>query len=217
MSVYGILCQYAYSNLSQLRRYAGNISFTINNRLQIIIPNHQLVIPRRTINDQGVTVLNDSIREVMVANQSSQEPMAIFGFPFLSSAYLMVNYDEHAFTLWQANPTTEEKLVALGFPSSCQPSRASTESSSTLTSVPWVDSSSYDESSTHISAGGIAGTVIGGLLGLGIIAGAIWVLIRRKKTKQQGKLSYEQEMYMKAELPVDVEAKFVQGDLNGHR
>lgn len=159
--------------------YAGNISFRLSSGLQITIPNHQLIIPDRTVDQRGQIVFNDSTREIMVCKKANNSGMPHLGSAFLTSAYMMIDYDEGEFTLWEANATTNEDLVAVDhLDTACVPSPAP---------------------SPRFSGGSIGGIVIGSVAFAGIIACVIWFLIRRKR-RRQDKTADEQKPYAKAEL-----------------
>lgn len=74
--------------------------------------------------------------------------MPILGKPFLSSAYLLVDYDHNEYSLWKSNPAASQNLVALG-PSTCRNS-TSTAGGSPTSSVPHPTSPIPDPTSVNI-------------------------------------------------------------------
>lgn len=115
--------------------YSGDLTFTFQNELQIRIPNHQLVLPDITIDTSGNTNYNYSVREIMLNSdqQINANDMPFLGATFLTSAYLSVNHDYGSFSLWQANPTTDEKLIGIGpNGNGCQETANATSSTSPI-------------------------------------------------------------------------------------
>jgi hypothetical protein len=159
--------------------YAGNLTFTFSNDLQITIPNHQLVIPDISIDISGNTVFNSSTREVMLNSlqASNADDMPMLGMTFLTSAYLSVNHDRGTFSLWQANPTTDKKLIGIG-----QNSNGCLGAATNTTSVTSSPSPSHKPSPSPISAGAIAGVVVVAAVALtAIVVGCLYM---RRKTKR---------------------------------
>ncbi|KAM0556101.1 hypothetical protein ACHAPJ_006090 [Fusarium lateritium] len=95
--------------------YGGDLTFKLEGGLDITIPNRQLVVPDRTINGNGATVANAS-RPVIRINSLQEVTKTAFpslGRYFLTAAYVVSNLDANEFTIYQANPSSEEDLVAL--------------------------------------------------------------------------------------------------------
>ncbi|PNY21908.1 Uncharacterized protein TCAP_07190 [Tolypocladium capitatum] len=93
--------------------FTGNLTFRLDNGLGIEIPNRQLIVPERYINDTGDLAVNSS-RPVLRINSlpdTAGIALPILGRYFFTSAYLMSNRDADQFTLWQANATTVENLI----------------------------------------------------------------------------------------------------------
>jgi hypothetical protein len=109
--------------------------------------------------------------------------MPFLGTTLLTSAYMMVNHDAHTFTLWEANPTTEEDPVLISSPKeSCTPTPSS-NSTSSGSSGSDTGSSSHSGSSS-LSGGAIAGIVIGAAVLLATLAGALWFFCFHKQRRQ---------------------------------
>ena len=94
--------------------FDGDLSFTLSSGVEITVPNSQLVVPDVTVSAEGdLQITNNSLREILIYNleDDNANDMPLLGQAFLTSAYLHVNNDAKQFTLWQARPTTETKLV----------------------------------------------------------------------------------------------------------
>jgi uncharacterized membrane protein YebE (DUF533 family) len=100
------------------------------------------------------------------------------GRQFLTAAYFSLNYDTSTFSLWQANPTTQQNLVALDKNNEEQPVDCSSASSS-ASSTP--SSSSSSEGNNGLSGGAVAGIVVGAVVVVLIAGGVIGFFIWRKK------------------------------------
>lgn len=79
------------------------MTFKLSNGPSITIPNHQLIVPKKDIDDKEIILLSDS--------DTSKLP--ILGHPFLSSSYLHVDNENQRFTIWPANPTNATDLVSV--------------------------------------------------------------------------------------------------------
>jgi hypothetical protein len=200
--------------------YSGDLTFTFQNELQIRIPNHQLVLPDITIDTSGNTNYNYSVREIMLNSdqQINANDMPFLGATFLTSAYLSVNHDYGSFSLWQANPTTDEKLIGIGpNGNGCQETANATSSTSPIATAS-QSSQPQPHPSPHISGGAIAGIVVVALVVAGLVAGCIFMRLRRRNRQQrieamnagyhmgrpsEGQQGRSTEWYDKAELPGD--------------
>lgn len=103
--------------------------------------------------------------------------MPILGRTFLTGAYLMVNQDSNTFTMWQANPSKDTNLVAVGSNpnSTCGNSTAQGQNNG------GNRNGNTSSKSSSLSGGAIAGIVIGVLALLAILAlGALFFLRRRR-------------------------------------
>lgn len=105
--------------------------------------------------------------------------MAQLGFQFFSSAYLLVNQDSHEFTLWEANPTTAEDLVAVD-----ETGQEITKfcAASAVTST--NGTANGNENSSPISAGVIAGSAIGAVAVIGLVVGLVFWWLRRRRLRR---------------------------------
>ena len=156
--------------------------------MSVRIPNNQLVQPNIFINDDGVLSYNISTREINIDSLQAENlhDLPLLGQTFLTSAYLFVEPDKDQFTIWQADPTSDQNIIpqAEEDSSPC----TSTGASATMarqSSTPTSSGSSTFTTSNSLNAGAIAGGVIGGLAGLAIIAVIAFLLLRRKSKKEQ--------------------------------
>ncbi|RFU26271.1 hypothetical protein B7463_g10065, partial [Scytalidium lignicola] len=210
--------------------YDGSLTFTIDNSLDITIPNSELVQPDITYDVNGNIGYNSSTREIMLNSlqqvNANDEPQ--LGHTFLSAAYLMVDVDANTYTLWEANPTDDQQLVTYPSGTSCNASashsseQSDSSSSSSLSSSPTT--SSPPSSSTpsapkpphHSNAGAIAGGVVGAIAVVALLLSGLFIYFRRKRRaegiRKQGDIpsadillkqtSYQDRagLYVKAEL-----------------
>jgi hypothetical protein len=111
----------------------------------------------------------------------SERDTPLLGMTFLQAAYLHVNYDQGAFTIWQANPTSEENFVAVANSTSTCPTNTSDASVASNTAVA--------KSSNGISGGAIGGIVIGVVSAI-ILAITIFFLRWQRKRRSAEAISY---------------------------
>lgn len=169
------------------------MTIVLNSGLSVTIPNHQLIVPDVRIADDGSLELEkEDEREVLIyaTGDANAHDMPLLGQAFLSALYLHVNNDEKTFTLWEANPTTEEKLVAVGTAcaSSAANSAASPSAKSTSASAAVSSSSTASPKATpgHATRGEIAAAAIGGIIALAIpIAILLWWRKRAQTRRTQ--------------------------------
>lgn len=182
-------------------RYDGDLTFKLDKNLQITIPNHQLIVPERRLVNDGTLATNAS-RPVMRINalqEISEGAFPVLGRYFLTTSYVMVNEDANQFTIWEANPTSSEDLVAvdednkvLNAQASCtiqptasaEPGHGDNTTTTAVggtsnTSEPIADSS---PAPSGISTGAIAGIAIG--IGALVLAGIAFLFWRRMKKRK---------------------------------
>ncbi|KAI8718290.1 hypothetical protein NCS52_00607300 [Fusarium sp. LHS14.1] len=109
--------------------YDGDFTITLNTGLSITIPNNQLIVPERRINENGEIYRNDS-QPLLRINRMQQDGLLSIGRFFFTAAYLATNEDAGKFTIWKANPSTDQDLVALN------PSNKPIDSQVTCTATP---------------------------------------------------------------------------------
>ena len=111
--------------------------------------------------------------------------LPLLGITFLSAAYLFVDNERSEFTLWQANPTTEQDLVAVAPLDACTAPSASSTSTVTV-----VTASASSGSSKNTSIGAIAGGVVGGVAILTLLIGTTtWLCCYAHKKRYQRSIS----------------------------
>ncbi|KAI9890485.1 MAG: hypothetical protein M1814_003969 [Vezdaea aestivalis] len=138
--------------------YGGNLTYVLSSGFQVTIPNNQFVLPDYTLDS------NDQ-----------QERQPILGQTFLTQVYLLVDNDASKFTMWQANPTSDQQIGTLGKDVD-GPAISSTASASA--------SPSADLSIQSLTAGAIAGIGIGVLFALAFIPLLRFCYLRRWKAYQ---------------------------------
>ncbi|MCJ1247152.1 hypothetical protein MMC30_004364 [Trapelia coarctata] len=165
----------------------------------------QLVLPDQKISDAGNVVPNTSVRDVMLYSLQdvNKNDLPQLGYWFFTAAYLMVNHDAGTFTMWEANPTTDSKLVAAtadNAASTCTATTttvgsAITTSTQTATSdVPISDASTIGTPTSSaqapqaveqnpLSKGTIAGIAAGGAAAFAAMGLLLFWLLRRQKSK----------------------------------
>ena len=146
--------------------------------------------------------------------QSNAQDMPLLGMTFLQAAYLSVNLDADTFSLWKANPTTEENLIGLGSSSVGCEGRASNSPSATISSTASATASRAAAASNpaklshSLSSGAIAGIVVVVIVLVAAAVGAGLFMIRRRGIRSTpppthqhiSAVSYESVGYQKAEL-----------------
>ena len=147
------------------------------------IPNDILVVAPQYTGANGSVQINDTIREVLInsLDDSTANDTPFLGKQFFSQAYLMVDFDENTFTLWEANATTETNLQTIG--NSAGNCTHAAPNVSTHTTSPRSSTVNKSRAHSSLSAGALAGIVVGAALGttaVGVV-GAILILRRRRR------------------------------------
>ena len=179
------------------------------------VSNSQLVVPDLKIDNDGSLTFNASTRVLNLNPQGTinQNDIPVLGLTFLTSAYLMVNYDKDQFTLWQANPTLNEDIVAIGPSSTC--TNANSLQTATQTSLPSALPTMISPPSQHrLSRGAKAGIAIGAvafaaLLGLG----TIYVLRARQRRQKRDARTFEAVNAVDSEKPFENQSASLFKDL----
>ncbi|RSL86448.1 hypothetical protein CEP51_002820 [Fusarium floridanum] len=109
--------------------YDGDFTIKLTTGLSITIPNNQLIVPERRIGEDGEIYRNDSQPLLRISRLESDGLISIGRF-FFTAAYLASNEDAGKFTIWNANPTTDQALVAL------DPNNKAIDSKVTCTATP---------------------------------------------------------------------------------
>ena len=131
----------------------------------------------------------------------------IIGRPFFSSAYIMVDLDANTWTLWQANATTETRLVSVG--GDCaekpkvntspqqpkMPTGGVTVSNGTLSNStdsatdPTSSDGALNEPAKTMTTGAIVGVAIGAAFGAGLLAGASVICFLKRRRHMRSSAS----------------------------
>lgn len=185
-----------------MSRFTGDISLSFGSGLSVRVPNSEYIRPDVTINkDTGALQVNDTQPDVAIISLQggNADDVIKIGRNFFSAAYIMVNYDAGEFTIWPANQTARQEIVAvdakgneLDADSLCSSSEnatvtaAGTTPSGTSTSrtgTSTAGSASSESSSTPVGA--IAGGVVGGVAGIAALALVAFLALRRRRAKSQ--------------------------------
>ena len=170
-------------------RYQGSITIELNGAFSVEVPNSLFVVPPRTITQDGSIFTNTSFSAVLLnptANVNAGDN-AILGRPFFSAAYAYIDHDAWTYSLWQANPTDQEDLKVFG--GGCSNSEPTPSPNNTDTSKP-KPSTSHSNQAAHagvdnLSIAAIAGIVVGGVVGIGLIAAILATVCVRKRRNQR--------------------------------
>lgn len=111
------MCSHCNGQLTNsLDRFDGDITLKFATGLSLRIDNSQFIGPDITINKESGSLEANSIEPdvAMIALQGTNVDDVIHtGRNFFSAAYISVNYDVGEFTIWTANATEEQDLVAV--------------------------------------------------------------------------------------------------------
>ncbi|PGH17824.1 hypothetical protein AJ80_04647 [Polytolypa hystricis UAMH7299] len=177
--------------------YDGDMTIKLSSGLSVRISNDQLVVPRLLIDrDSGELVTNSTETSLLINSLQggNSDDLPQLGRNFLSSAYLMVNQDANKFTLWAANPTINEDIVAVDSNNKvieefCDPT--------TRGSTPSPSAQPASSSERKLSRAAIAGIAVGSVAGVGTTAGIVFMYMKRQKVKA----------YIKSQITSPVEPK----------
>ncbi|KJX95150.1 aspartic-type endopeptidase like protein [Zymoseptoria brevis] len=161
--------------------FEGDLVIGIQNALEITIPNSQLLIPEVTIGENGQRQANASFDELLInSNQEiNLKDTPKLGRQFLSMAMLMMNHDAGTFTLWPAQPSTDQSLVAVGEQGESSKSFCAASSPTTTAEN---GNGKPDPKPEPKPVGAIAGGTVGGVAVLaGFILGAVFLRRRRRR------------------------------------
>jgi hypothetical protein len=150
------------------------VTFILSNGLQIRIPNNQLITPFVEVDRNGSRLVHQDKRELLMS-VATDNPTTL-GRYFFTAAYLMVDYDAHTFTMWQANPSAKSSLVPVV-------SRPSEDRGSECGGDGGGTTSEAAVGTTSISTGAIVGAALGAAAALGGATGLIFFFLRRRKRK----------------------------------
>lgn len=148
------------------------------------MPNDQFVVPFVTYEGNGSRIFNDSQKEVLISRLGEQT--VTLGRYFLTASYIMVDYEENTFTMWNANPTTASNLkpvVRKDMINLCSNSSTVTDADAPLTSA----TPSMPSSPSGLSTAAMAGVIVGAAVAVLVTALAAFFFWRKRR--QQARLS----------------------------
>ncbi|KAK0629162.1 hypothetical protein B0T17DRAFT_597610 [Bombardia bombarda] len=173
-------CQWAVPSRTLPLSHTGNFTIRLSSGLAVRIPNSQLVLPYRYVDRQTGAVVANATNPIVNINSNQQvnlNDIPKLGRQFLSAAYLTVNEEANEFSLYTANPTSREDLVAFG-----ADGKETTEfCNSNDTSTSSGDANRGNAGGGGLSTGALAGIVVGGVAAAVALAAAVWFWLRKKK------------------------------------
>ncbi|GAB7363392.1 hypothetical protein MBLNU230_g3670t1 [Neophaeotheca triangularis] len=174
--------------------FQGDMSIVLGTgrELTVTVSNDLLVTPDRYIDTDGYVTSNNSASQVLIYPlNNAAANLPLLGRPFMSSCYLLVNYDEGTWTLWEAEPTETSELVTVrgDCDSPTTPETAAgTNSNDDAASTVEASGDAAGGNNSSMPAGTIAGAAVGGAVGALLMAAVIFVACRRwKRRKESGR------------------------------
>ena len=179
------------------------MSLVLDGTSKFTLSNDILILPQEYVASDGAFKTDSSAPGILFAPTSNDNvnDVSIIGRPFFSAAYIMVDLDAETWTLWQANATTDTRLVSVGEECAERPkvntsppkvvppgvgSTNETTSRGNDTAGASTESALAEHTSVGLESGAIAGIVVGGVIGSGLLAGALVIcwLRRKRQTKR---------------------------------
>lgn len=171
-------------------RPSGNITVTLSNGYQTVIPNLEIFGLWHYWNSEGAyTVLDDSPWVASIVPDAPGSP-AVIGFPFTTMNYYIVDYEHNEYHMAPANRENfANNDQAQLLKTACTPApTTSASSSSSATTVALT-------AAHHSDVGAIAGGVVGGVVGLALIVGILAFFLSKRRHPEK-----QEEAPTKAEL-----------------
>lgn len=234
VNYYGIICD------ADDQLYAGDLTIKMQSGLEVKISNDQLLIPNVFISNDGTLKEDNSVKELIINSiqDVNSKDLPFLGRQFLSAAYMMANLEANAFTLWAANPTTDERIIAVnenGEPVGDVCSQSIEANSTTNTTTPFssatvvvnstssetnnaVADASNSGSNNGLSTTGIVGVVVGVVAGVVAISALLfYVMFRRRRNQNQSPPAYDPGEYglQKPPTPQEVSSETRAVELGG--
>lgn len=203
------------------------------------ITNDQLLVPNVYLADDGSLVEDNSVKELIINSiqDVNRKDLPYLGRQFLTAAYMMTNLESNSFTLWAANPTTDEEIIAVdengeAATSVCSqniggdsttntttPSSSSTvviETPPSETNTLTSDDSDSDRGS-GLSTAGTIGVAVGVVAGVVSISALLFYFIFRRRRQEVSPPTYDSEAYdmQKPPTPHEVSSETRAVELGG--
>jgi hypothetical protein len=178
--------------------YGGDLSLVLDGTSKFTLSNDILILPQEYVTSDGAFRTDSSAPGILFAPTSNDNvnDVSIIGKPFFSAAYIMVDLDAETWTLWQANATTDTRLVSVGeecaenskvntSPPKIAPPGAVPTNGTTSQGNGTTDTSTASAPTEHISTGlkgvAIAGIVVGAVIGSGLLAAVLVICWSRNR------------------------------------
>ncbi|KAK8081657.1 hypothetical protein PG996_000438, partial [Apiospora saccharicola] len=183
--------------------YAGDLTIQLQSGLSVRVPNNQLLVLHVDIDPStGAPVVNSTGPDLVINSiqDINANDLPQLGRQFLSAAYLMVNMEVDQFTLWSANPTSDQDLVAVDKANQevteyCSAGNGGDAPASDPSSTDTTGPSNPPSSTSSSRTGVIAGATVGGIAGVLLIGGVVfWIFRRRKRNKTGSRTSGGESM-----------------------
>ena len=141
-------------------------------------------MPEPSSDQHGATYTNTSNREILLTAPGTQGQTTL-GIPFLTAAYLLVNYDRQppTFSLWAADPANASSEIVAVDASGYRCSAPAINTTAADAGRPKASATAPSAvQTTSLSPAGIAGAVVGTLAGvLALAAAGLFVWRRRQR------------------------------------
>jgi hypothetical protein len=173
--------------VTDVLRYQGSLQVVLDDGLELTIPNELLVVPEKLIDDSGEVKLNQTYAEVLIQPtlEDNQGDTPLIGKQFFSSTYLFVDHDAGTFTIWQANSTSDTRLISVGNGCSVTKAQDGQSAPKTQNASETQNAPETQNESGGLSTGAIVGIVTGATGALAALAAiiALAYLKRRKRRR----------------------------------
>lgn len=156
--------------------YAGNLTIVLDQDARFTLSNDIIIRPREYMGAAGAFKTDPSVPGILVTPLygGNAKDLPHVGRPFFSAVYVMVDLDRETWTIWQANATTDMRLVSIG-----------NECPEEAPEPPGSGQNAPGEMSTadRMEPDTIAGTVVGSVFGISLLIGLAAVYwLRRKRS-----------------------------------
>lgn len=170
------------------------MTIVLDQGLRFTSSNNILILSSESVASDGASARNSSALGIQLTptfNVNINDVPHV-GRPFFSAAYIMVDLDSETWTLWQANATTDTRLVEVGgdCTNDSRPDgisngtsineKADADDSSSSSSIPTASAGT----TAPLNTGAIVGIAVGAASGAGLIAGAIAIFLLRHRRQK---------------------------------